>query len=75
MKIQRIQLTISTENAAFEDGWDAAVEDVIDQTREWLTRVRSETVGEDEGAISVAMGGDLFDVNGNRIGEIAIHVE
>ena len=75
MKIRQLQLTISTENAAFEDGWDAAVEDVIDQTREWLTRVRSETVGEDEGAISVAMGGDLFDVNGNRIGEIAIHVE
>ena len=75
MKIQRIQLTISTENAAFEDGWDAAVEDVIDQTREWLTRVRSETVGEDEGAISVAMGGPLLDLNGNVIGEVTIHVE
>ena len=75
MKIRQLQLTISTENAAFEDGWEAAVEDVIDQTREWLTRVRSETVGEDEGAISVAMGGPLLDLNGNVIGEVTIHVE
>lgn len=75
MRIRQLQLTISTENAAFEDGWEAAVEDVLDQTREWLTRVRSETVGEDEGTISVAMGGPLLDLNGNVIGEVTIHVE
>lgn len=75
MRIRQLQLTISTENAAFEDGWEAAVEDVLDQAREWLTRVRSETVGEDEGAISVAMGGPLLDLNGNVIGEVVVHVE
>ena len=75
MQVQRIHLVVETENAAFEEGWEGAVEDVLEQARVWLARVPSEIVSLPEDALAMELGGVLRDVNGNVIGELVVYAE